>query len=732
MIIPDILRCNDWKISTFNIFILTTLGAYDCSFLSYNFIYSYKIVSQILGFFIITFVFGYIILRILRIHNIDRVVNLLLTIGLSLFFVMFFGFLFNLFLPALGVLNPLSTIPLFCILNITILILLLICYLRDKNYSSTKNELLVTFSSMILYLFLMPILSIVGTYFMNYYNSNIVIMILLFLISLSPLLVYFEKIQANLYPLAILSISISILLQMNLISTHLWSYDIFYGAYTTNFVLNNARWIPSLDFLSPVLLFNILAPIYSSICSLNNVWVFKIIFPIIFSFTPLALYKLYEKINFGDYKPDQKMAFLSVLVFVFFYGFFKDVPDKQHISEFFLALILMIVAINNPKGSILLYIISFSLVTSHYGVSYIFMLCLLFLIIFKKFYIGDKKSLLSLYYMIFFSLLTVGWYQYASDGYQTKNAIQIVKTTLATLTEIFPPQARTGLDYAYHPTTDWLWFIYKIIHIILQFCIFIGFFKLLLSIKRRMDFFEIPLISIAFYIFLITQMFTSYGMGLDRIIQLTLILLSPLALWGIVTISELLVPIYTKNASVLNSNKILKKLNPNLAWPSNIKSQRNVYQTGVFYFAIFLMFFFIFNSGLIFQVADSKLPAYCINLNNNAGWPVYSESEVSGVNWLKYYKNERVNVAVFNIESSIKSRDGLLLKERFNQNSLIRLLPETKKLRTTYIFLGRYSISEVEYDKGEISLGDTEFYKNVLIKSNKIYDSHNTNLYFSK
>ncbi len=65
--------------------------------------------------------------------------------------------------------------------------------------------------------------------------------------------------------------------------------------------------------------------------------------PLFFSLTPpLALYYVYKELDFGNYKVDYEIAMLSVFVFIFFYGFYKDMPDKQHIAELFLALILIL------------------------------------------------------------------------------------------------------------------------------------------------------------------------------------------------------------------------------------------------------------------------------------------------------------------------------------------------------------------------------------------------------
>ena len=156
MIIPDLFRLNDWNTRRFNLFIWSILVAYDFSFISNVPLYSLEILSKILGFVILTFIPGYIILRIFKVHDIDRVVTLLLAIGLSLSFIMIFGFTVNMFLPYIGVSKPISTFPLFYSLNISILVLMIIYYFRDKNSIHLKISYVLHFLLCYFILFFCP------------------------------------------------------------------------------------------------------------------------------------------------------------------------------------------------------------------------------------------------------------------------------------------------------------------------------------------------------------------------------------------------------------------------------------------------------------------------------------------------------------------------------------------------------------------------------------------------
>lgn len=737
MIIPDLFRLNDWSTRRFNLFIWSILVAYDFSFISNVPLYSLEILSKILGFVILTFIPGYIILRIFKVHDIDRVVTLLLAVGLSLSFIMIFGFTVNMFLPYIGVSKPISTFPLFYSLNISILVLVIICYFRDKEFNSSQNQLRITFSPMLFYLILLPLFSIFGTESVNHYNFNTPVLILLFIISLSPILIALDRISRDLYPFMILSISLAILYNMNLISTHLWSYDIFYEAHTSKYVLENGIWNPGNKTMVPLLLFTILSPVYSLLCDLNVVWVFKIIFPFLFSFTPLALYQVYKKLDFGNYKMDSEMAALSVFVFVFFYGFYKDMPDKQHIAELFLTLILILSVINTRKR-ILLFIFSFSLVVSHYGISYFFVISLIFVFMMNRFRGNVDTSFLTPTYTLLFSVLTLSWYIYVSAGDTFETITQVGFHFLSGIKDIFQPDndSRSASAYLSFLSIGMIWIIYTLIHLTLQFFISIGVLNLLISIvHKKTESFEISLLSLIFYIFLFVQLFKTYGMGLDRVLQITLILLSPLSLWGYSFCVKYLNSVY---AHIILKRGILNKgnENPNLSFESVLPKNKimnnnkiELSKTARLYFAIFLMIFFVFNSGFIFEVAKYPLPGYCININTSAGWPVYSESEICGVDWLKSHENEHNRIAVFNQWTGIKSRDGLLVAESFYAKNLIPVQINTTKLYDSYMFLGKYSLKKVEEGEIDVDLEDTLFYKSTLKNSNKIYDSEKSHLY---
>lgn len=682
--IPDIFRLNDWQARKFILVVLSALIAYDAIFLADKFLFKIPILPQLLGFVTLTFIPGFVILRILKVHDIDRTQNFLLAVGLSLSFIMIYGLFLNTLLPRLGILKPMSPQPLFYAFNIGILALLLASYLRNRSFKHSSELLNVRVSPLMLSLLLLPFLSIFGAHVMTFYDSNVLILILLFLISLTPVVVVFNKIPENLYPLLIFLVSLSILSHVNLISTHLWSFDIFFESYAANWVVEKGIWDPNQEF-TQLLLICVLAPTYSLLCDLSLVWVFKTIFPFFFALAPLTLYQVYQRTDFGEFRLSPRLALLSVLVFVFFYGFFKALPDKQHIAELFMALILMLMVTDVPNRVPIVTILSFSLITSHYGVSYVFMLSLIFALL-PSYVWREEKSILTPNFVSLFSVLAISWYMYVAQGSVFEDITRIGNHIVNEISEILKPDARSGITYLTYVTPTLLWRIHKFIHVALQIFIAVGMMNLWISILKGKARNDVSFLSTAFYILLIFQITTTYGMGFDRVLQITLVLLSPFAVIGCLIISKLIAK--TKKDSII--------------WEATQK-----------FFAIFLLFFFLFNSGFIFEVSNDAVPPYCIALDKSAGWPLYNQSEISSVQWLKVYGTE-YGIAVINPWHAIKSRDGLLVAEFFPHEELIRITVNTTGLVNSYIFLGRISMKEVE---------NTPLGSFLLYRSNKIYDS---------
>jgi uncharacterized membrane protein len=120
----------------------------------------------------------------------------------------------------------------------------------------------------------------------------------------------------------------------------------------------------------------ILPVLYSSLLNIDLLLIFKAIYPILFSVVPLCIYQItLEQFN-------KKTAFLSAFFLVsgFMYYTVMLGLNRQQIAEIFVVLFLLTMQTKglSPTNRFILFIVfSFSIVVSHYALTYIFLLLLL-------------------------------------------------------------------------------------------------------------------------------------------------------------------------------------------------------------------------------------------------------------------------------------------------------------------------------------------------------------------
>ena len=266
-------------------------------------------VRQTLGFLFLTIVPGLLILQIINLNKIGSTEKVVLSVGLSISFLMFFGLLINNLSLNLGYETPLATIPLLISFNVAFVVLAIIglnfsekkivkpsiftllnfcknC-LPNLNLSTSEKAFLVV-------PFLFPALSIFGMYVMNTTDNNIVLMFLLFLIPIYVAFVCFsnKRFPKRLYPVVIFLISISLLLLMSLRSNHLIGYDTHSEYYLFLNTWDNLHW-HALGYgnqLDACLAISLLPTIYQSILNINPEFLYKILYSLIFSISPLVIY----------------------------------------------------------------------------------------------------------------------------------------------------------------------------------------------------------------------------------------------------------------------------------------------------------------------------------------------------------------------------------------------------------------------------------------------------------
>jgi uncharacterized membrane protein len=337
---------NDWGIEKFLKIILTIqLAMWGVTGLEIIGL-QIPIMRQLIGFIYLTFVPGILILRIIRLHKLGNIETLLYTVGLSIATLMFTGLFMNTVYPFFGISGPISITPLILTISILVLILCILSYVRDKDYSNPSfidvGEIL---APSVLFLCLIPFLAIFGMYLVNFHHDNILLIFLIAIIALIVILIVFGKfIPKNLYPLSVFIIAISLLYHSSLISMYLWGWDIHGEYYLCNLVKMSGVWDSTMPGgYNAMLSIVILAPIYSIISNMDITWVFKIIYPMLFALVPLGLYRVFQK------QTDDKIAFLSCFFFVSLFTFYGEMLAlaRQQIAELFLVLLVLLMIDKN-------------------------------------------------------------------------------------------------------------------------------------------------------------------------------------------------------------------------------------------------------------------------------------------------------------------------------------------------------------------------------------------------
>lgn len=713
MKIRNFLKINNWEISKFlsviYIIQILLLGLIGLEFIGIKI----PILRELIAFIYLLFVPGFLILRILRLHNLNNIETLLYTVGLSTAILMFLGFFINMVYPFFGISKPLSLRYLIITLAGIVIILSILSYFIDRDFSAPDFiDCTDLISSHFLFLCLIPFLAIFGTYLMNFYKINILLMILFLIIALIVILIAFNKIPKKLYPFCIFVISISLLYSNSLISMNLveWA-DTSFEYSLAHTILSNFIWNPqqnldaNLANLNSVLSMTLITPIYSIICNMNITWLFKIGFPFIYALMPLGLYEVFKS------QTDSKTAFLSVFFFISTFSFFSDMLGlvRQQFAELFLCMILLLIVtkkIDPIKNMILLIVFSVSLILSHYALSYILMFILIFtglllLISDKRKGISFKKknneNTLTFGFITLFMVLTFAWYMYVSNAEVIISITHIGSNMFGSLfKEFLNPGSTQGLDIVVTQTKGIAANVNKLLYFTTQLFILLGVLGVLFKLKNgfsKLDKDYILLCVPFFSLDLAGLIIPNFAATINtsRLYHISLITLALLCVMG----GE-----YIFSRLKLNKDTILKLL------------------------SLFFVVYFLFNVGVMYVLAGES-NSFALTPDKVLR-PHFSEEDISSLSWLNNYKD--VNKQVY--------ADGFysyLLEIVFNQFNYLEYTYNNYKLKIAenknYIFLGKYNLDNKELilakdGRTGTEVTDLEDIDSILDKRNKIYDNN--------
>lgn len=453
------------------------------------------ILRQIIVFVYLSFIPGFLLLKILKLKGFDVTETILFSVGLSMAFLMFFGLLIS-ESYLIGVSRPLSAIPLTIFLGFVTLTLCVVVYRQDLSkdfglWDSYWNKLreLVPRSA----IFVLPIaLGVVGGLFVNIPILLLLVVVICVLYALSARA---RLVPAQLYPLMIFTISLALLFHVVLTSKYIVGFDANFEFYVFKLTRISGHWGPLNQAINPTIALDynsllsvtLLPTIYSAMVNISDDIVFKIFYPFVFALVPVLLYQLYKR------QVGQRTSLFSVLFFVsnllVFYGVTPLSLNRQIVAEFFFVLSIFILLdkkMSVSKRRLLLVIFGAALVVSHYSLTYLYLAYVLFLVYAvirgESSEVLDSKVVLSLFG------ITLAWYSFCGSAPLNSLADFFNSFFSRFATDISRMSARTSGTLLSQPISNIINGISLAIFVIVHFFLAIGILGLIFSHSReRLD-----------------------------------------------------------------------------------------------------------------------------------------------------------------------------------------------------------------------------------------------------
>ena len=734
MMISNPLQMNDWNIKKFLMAILSIQFAV-WGLIGLNTINIHiPLLRPLICFIYLTFVPGILILRILKQHELGNIETTLYSVGLSLGTLMFIGLFLNTLKYLFGINKPLSSFHLLISISALIVFFSILSYLTDKNYSHPNFiKLENNHENLFLFLIFLPILSILGSQLVNYYNNNIVLLILIPILSLTPILVCFNKIPEKFYQLTIFIVGLSLIYHTALISQYIWGLDVHTEYYLANLVIKNSYWnIKITDNVNSMLAVVMLGPIYVKLLGIDLTMVIKVIFTFLFSLLPLGLYSLYKKQfveSVYSEKLVNKIVFLACFFFVSFEFFYFNAPTgwRQEIAEIFLVLTLMVMfdkKLTPSSRSILIIIFILSLGVSHYGTSYLWMFVLLasFLIVkIKEHFKDTPEKLLNSTYILLFVVFTISWYIYSSSSSPFDSIVHIGNQIGGSLFDLLNPDSSAALNIIVNNQYSFMSTLEKYIQLIAQAFIGVGVLWILVTrnrIKLNSVYLVLVLLNFVLLVLGVSVPYFSNQLSPWRLYQITMIILAPIGILGAFQIFKFLTSF--KGSNSMSSIKLI---------------------------SIFFTVFLLFNTCWIYGLANEypqstrAVSLYQNDINNGTNYAknnfyssFYTDGDIYGVEWLSKNRNSNYLIyADYERKLTILQSYGMI-KDSSKIDFRKSTLTNKTQIKEGYLFLGypntKFGLIYRNSNNFKTSYWDISTISSTITKLNEVYDSGTSKIYW--
>lgn len=379
------------------------------------------------------FVPGLLILKALKVDT-SLMKILPLSIGLSISSITLLLALGNfVFKPFFE--EPLSEVPVAILLSIFVFSLALL--VRAKGYHHLKLVIDRRLLRASLASLLLPTLMTLGRLSQN----DILVFGLLLAVSVLPIAVLIKKTDEKHHPMLVFAISLSLMFFASFDE----SIALAFGAWKSGEIVRVAgMWDPKYPFnhnsLIVPLMYNAAFLMLSGADSVSGVIFFN---AIVFSFIPVALYGVYRRFL------NPSSSFLASCLYAL-YPFFPQLLDmnRNGFAFTFIALLLLLLVSDevSPKTQEITSIIfAFSLIASHYGSAYLYMILLVPICLLSSWKRAIRKSFTTPTFIALFFVMAFSWYLYTSEEQNFDWGISFGKHVLLNLGDFFLPEKSAAM-----------------------------------------------------------------------------------------------------------------------------------------------------------------------------------------------------------------------------------------------------------------------------------------------
>lgn len=489
--------------------------------------------------------------------------------------------------------------------------------------------------------------------------------------------------------------------------------DNFIEFYLSTVTIENNLWSPNIySMLGTV----ILLPTFFEVCKISLVWIYKLVVPILSTFIPLGLYELFRR------KTNDEIAFFSTFFFIsqFVYFTWVSVTMKMVSASIFFMLLLLLMEddrIKSIKKHFLLIVFTFSLITSHYGTSYVFMFIAIIsfalLLLFNK---KDISSPLSPNFLFLYITAAVTWYIYTAGAINFEVIVKLGEHFISTLLEFW--SVKTGGKILLTGTFCPSWEILRILYIISGFFSLTGVIWQLYKTRSINKWFSLALSSLLFLSLPYVSGVAQYAGG--RMFYITSFILSPFCILGSVKFfqmfySDAAFSMYKKNANFI-------------------------------FVAVFLAIFLLSNTGFFSEIIFKDNPGASmwiskervlkgedIRLKENFYRYYIPEYDWSTFKWLDRNKPNAIKIYADKLSREKLAYAGISPNKEIGSDIILTLTNKTEVDKSSYVFLSYFNTitGKIKVVKNFRLI----FYNTseVLQKPNmnKIYDNGGSEIYFN-